>query len=182
MKAFDYLLQKMRIAQAAAYIQPNQKVLDIGSYDGSLFKQLASKNLHGTGVDPLADGKNHGAYQLVKGYFPDAFSGTERFHCITMLAVLEHIPPGEQQKLAKACHQFLEPKGLVIITVPSPMVDYILAVLRFFRIIDGMSLEEHYGFKTRDTLRIFASPDFKLVRHKTFQLGLNHLFVFEKVS
>jgi 2-polyprenyl-3-methyl-5-hydroxy-6-metoxy-1,4-benzoquinol methylase len=182
MKAFDYWLQKKRIAQAAAFINTGAHVLDIGSYDGALFKQLYDKNITGAGVDPLAKTAGYGHYRLVKGLFPQAFQPDELFDCITMLAVLEHIPVGEQPKLAQACHQHLKPKGRVIITVPAPQVDYILAVLRFLRIIDGMSLEEHYGFKTTDTPHIFSSPLFKLLSHKTFQFGLNHVFVFEKVS
>jgi hypothetical protein len=43
-----------------------------------------------------------------------------------------------------------------------------------------MSLEEHYGFEPDDTRRIFAEPGFKLIYHARFQLGLNHLFVFER--
>jgi hypothetical protein len=54
-----------------------------------------------------------------------------------------------------------------------------LNILEKFKLIDGMQLHEHYGFKPSDTENIFAK-DFKLVCKKTFQLGLNNLFVFEK--
>jgi 2-polyprenyl-3-methyl-5-hydroxy-6-metoxy-1,4-benzoquinol methylase len=124
MKAFDYLLQKQRIAQAAAFINTGAHVLDIGSYDGELFKQLQHKKITGIGVDPLAENTDAGNYSLVKGIFPDAFAPGEQFDCITMLAVIEHIPPQAQHKLAEACHQYLKPKGRVIITVPSPFVDF----------------------------------------------------------
>ncbi len=43
-----------------------------------------------------------------------------------------------------------------------------------------MSLEEHYGFEPGDTAVIFAGPRFRLLHHSRFQLGLNHLYVFEK--
>jgi SAM-dependent methyltransferase len=100
---------------------------------------------------------------------------------VTMLAVLEHIPPAEQIRIAAACARLLRPGGRVIITVPSPAVDHILAVLRRLRLIEGMSLEQHYGFAPADTVRIFAPPAFRLHRRETFQLGLNHLFIFERV-
>ena len=70
----------------------------------------------------------------------------------------------------------------MIITVPAKAVDHILAVLRWLRLIDGMSLEEHYGFEPADTARIFAAPGFKLLHRSKFQLGLNHLFVFERTD
>ncbi len=181
MKAFDYWLQKQRISQASRYIRQQDKVLDIGSYDGALFEQLKHLQLTGAGIDPLAQNENKGNYNLVKGLFPQALKTDEKFNCITMLAVLEHIPTDAQQVLAQNCFDYLMPQGRVIITVPSPLVDYVLTVLRFFRIIDGMSLEEHYGFKTEHTSHIFSSPNFRLLKHKTFQFGLNHLFVFEKV-
>ena len=46
--------------------------------------------------------------------------------------------------------------------------------------IDGMSVEEHYGFDPARTEAIFAPPDFRLVERRRFQLGLNNLYVFEK--
>ena len=43
-----------------------------------------------------------------------------------------------------------------------------------------MSLEQHYGFKPADTPGIFAPARFRLIARESFQLGLNHLFVFER--
>jgi hypothetical protein len=65
--------------------------------------------------------------------------------------------------------------------VPAKTVDHVLSALRFLRLIDGMSLEEHYGFEPGDTVRIFSPPAFRLLHHSRFQAGLNHLFVFEKI-
>lgn len=65
-------------------------------------------------------------------------------HC--MLAILEQIKPGDHVIMAKEIFNRLEPEGKLIITVPSPFVDVILDVLMFFKLIDGMETDEHYGF------------------------------------
>ncbi len=53
-------------------------------------------------------------------------------------------------------------------------------LLKRLRLIDGMSLEEHHGYDVGETTAIFGEPDFRLVRHRKFQLGLNNLFIFER--
>jgi hypothetical protein len=97
-----------------------------------------------------------------------------------MLATLEHIR--DKGPLSRECYRLLRPGGRVIITVPSLWVDEIIAVLRFLRLMDGMSLEEHHGFAPRTTPQIFARSGCALECWRRFQLGLNHLFVFRKPS
>ena len=81
-----------------------------------------------------------------------------------MLAVLEHIPPHEQPGLAAACARHLKPGGYVIITVPNPIVDRILSWLKFLKLIDGMSLEEHYGFEPSLVPGLFGVAGMRLVK------------------
>ena len=99
-----------------------------------------------------------------------------------MLAVLEHIPPEQQSRLAMECMRLLKPQGYLVITVPSPMVDPILDWLRFVRLIDGQALEEHYGFDPGQTPCIFSVESMILHKSKKFQLGLNNLYVFRKIK
>lgn len=117
--------------------------------------------------------------RLFPGSFPDdlpADVGT--FDAITMLAVLEHIPLERQAALAESCRRFLRDRGRLVISVPSALVDPILDGLKGLRLIDGMSLEEHFGFEVDSTPRIFGQ--FHLLKRERFQLGLNNLFVFER--
>lgn len=182
MKALDRYLQRVRISKARKFIQKNDTVLDIGSVDGVMFEALKGYISKGTGVDPTLTQVIQGPfYTLYPGYFPAACPIGDTYNAITLLAVLEHIPTGQQEELAKNCHAFLKEKGKLIITVPSPRVDDILEILLKLRLIEGMSLEEHYGYKPEDTERIFSAPLFKLIHKENFQLGLNHLFVFEKI-
>lgn len=181
MKPLDRLLQRWRIARAARHIPHGSRVLDVGCADGALFEQLRGRLGKGVGIDPdIERTVETEAYLLIAGRFPADLPGGAPFDVITMLAMLEHVPPQENAELARACAARLKPGGKLILTVPSPGVDRILDVLRAFRLVDGMSLEEHYGFETSCTPALFAHERFTLQRAEQFQLGLNNLFVFRR--
>lgn len=178
----DRLIQRARIAVALKHLQGRLHLIDVGAHEGELFRALGPRLSAGFGVEPLAPALvDEANFVIQPGYFP-AVRPTEAraWDAVTLLAVLEHIPPASQTELADACWELLKEGGRVVITVPSPAVDYILNALRALRLIDGMSLEEHYGFDPGDTLRIFAPPRFVLVHRSRFQFGLNNLYVFEK--
>jgi 2-polyprenyl-3-methyl-5-hydroxy-6-metoxy-1,4-benzoquinol methylase len=180
-KRIDRLLQRWRIAKAAAFLPKQARVLDIGSADGALFQQVDGLAAGCIGIDPTLqvdlDGKN---YRLIAGEFPRDMPSVPSFDAITMLAVLEHIPEAAYQDLIEGCRVFLKPGGRLIITVPSPAVDYVLKVLLTLRLADTMSIEQHHGYEVEKTAEIFGPPGFHLLHYHRFQLGLNHLFVFER--
>lgn len=180
MKWFDKYLQNVRISKARKYIKNGSIVLDIGSDDGKLFEQIKEIKF-GIGIDPnLNDNFETERYKLIKGFFPANCPDQYKFDVITMLAVLEHIPKSTQKTLPDSCDKILNTDGFIIITVPSKHVDYILTALKKIGLVDGMSLEEHYGFDASETKSIFPIDKFELVKHKKFQFGLNNLFVFRK--
>lgn len=181
MKTLDSIIQWLRIRKADQFIDPDSRLLDIGCADGAIFNQLSRKIREGIGIDPnIPESKEFGPYRLLRGKFPDALQNHEPFDAITLLAVLEHIPPTGQIELAKNVVHYLKPGGRLIITVPSAHVDKILNVLKFLGLIDGMSLEEHYGFDIRLVPSIFSVNGLKLIGEYKFQLGSNHLFVFQR--
>ena len=167
------------------FIAPGSKILDIGSTDGALFRRLGPTIGTGSlGVDPtLTRPLTVNGCELLPGYFPDAIPSTAgTFDVITLLAVLEHFPPPAYGALSTGCQQLLRPGGKLLITVPLPQVDTILAALQLFYLVDGMSLQEHHGYEVSQTPDIFPPPAFQLERRESFQLGLNHLFVFTRTS
>ena len=183
MKTLDRILQRWRISKTKPYIEQGARVLDIGCSKGELFKQLHDRIGCGVGVDDdLETAIRTENYELIPGHFPECKKIEKTFDVITMIAVLEHVPREHQSSMAKACAEHLKIGGLLIITTPAPLVDYILDGLKWMRLIDGMGLEEHFGFEPNETPGIFEPHGFKLLRTKTFQLGLNHLFVFQKAQ
>ena len=183
MTRLDLYLQRRRIAQAGSFLTQGARVLDIGSAEGALFEAVNFLIAGGLGIDPtLRQPVEREKYKLIPGFFPQDMPRVEPFDAVTMLAVLEHFPETAYAGLAEGCRRFLKPGGKVIITVPSPRVDRILAVLQKLRLVHGMSLEEHHGYEVRQTAEIFCPPHFRLVCHRTFQLGLNNLFVFERTA
>lgn len=181
MKYIDRVLQNWRIRRCRQFVPKPARVIDVGAFAGELFEALGDDLSEGFGVEPLIEQSTESEKWCIHpGYFPATSPPAGGWDAVTMLAVLEHIPRDQQAGLAQACHDLLKPGGRVIITVPSGAVDHILDLLRKLRLIDGMSLEEHFGFEPEETLQIFAEPRFKLLHRGRFQLGLNNLFVFER--
>lgn len=177
-KQGDSILQTWRIHKAAPYIPPSARVLDIGCGDGAMFRALGSRIASGVGIDTAAVPRDYGSFRFIQGYAPSALPEGDRYDAITLLAVLEHIPPAPQHELAAACFSLLHPRGRVVCTVPSPRVDSLIHLGQRLRVLDGIAHHEHDGFEPGDTVGLFTDSGFMLLRHRRFQLGLNHLFVF----
>ena len=162
MKLLDRALQHWRIHKAAKHLKMMTgpiRVLDIGAYDGTMFNAIGEKLTWGVGIDPLLiKGHRTERYELIAGYFPGALVGEMKnsFDLITMLAVIEHFPNDLLTKLSGYCFDYLKPDGKVIITVPSPMVDKIINILLFFRLIDGIDHEDHHGYDVGQTEHFFV--------------------------
>jgi 2-polyprenyl-3-methyl-5-hydroxy-6-metoxy-1,4-benzoquinol methylase len=181
MKKIDYLLQAERIRQAKKFII-GDSLLDIGCHFGELFESiLKERAISGEGIDGVLITKiEKQNYTLFPGYFPEDFKLNKKYDNITLLAVLEHIPLIKLEKYPDLLSNYLNPKGRVIVTIPSKKVDYILNILMFFRLIHGMDLEHHQDFERSLIKNIFTNNGFSLIKDKRFEFGLNILYVFEK--
>lgn len=181
MNGTDRVLQAMRISQALRWIPPESHLLDVGCADGALFRKATSRVKSGIGVDTeVPSGWPSGPYEFRHGPFPDVVQGEGPFDAVTMLAVIEHVPDDVRKDWVEAIPTLLKPGGRLIITVPAPLVDRILEVGIWLHILHGMDAESHHGFDPDQVPEEFGIPPLRLVRASRFELGLNHLFVFDR--
>jgi SAM-dependent methyltransferase len=164
--------------KAAAECQNSNSVLDIGCFEGEFLKKLP-KDVQYYGIDPEAPS----SATLVRGYFPADMPASLRerkFDVIVALAVVEHLETEQRIDFYQAARDMLTPGGKLVITIPGPFVDHILEVLAKLKLIDGMDLEHHHGASVADIENDAQLVGFATKKHKRFELGLNHLFVFSK--
>lgn len=175
MTPLDRLIQRIRIRKALPHIPKGGRLLDVGCADGSLIRAAAGRVRDAVGIDPDAPA----GMGLVRGSFPQDLRDRGPYDVIALLAVFEHVPDEERAAFVAACRDLLRAGGRVVMTVPAPLVDRIIDTLRRFRLVHGMDIEAHHGYRPEKTPAYFAASGMKLVTHERFELGLNHLFVFE---
>ena len=122
-KIFDPLANP-RHEVALKFLNPGQRLLDIGCWDGRLLDLINSKELYEElyGVDISQEAVEK---TKAKGYHAQAadlngdplpFSDSN-FDAVTLLAVLEHV--FDPYHLIREIHRVLRPGGLLVIDVPN---------------------------------------------------------------
>lgn len=180
MNGVDRYLRTLRIRAALPWIPSGGHVLDIGCGDGALFRAPDSPIGSGVGIDQVEGGEwVDRSFERRIGEFPDVVRAGESFDAVVLLAVIEHVSHDELTRWAAAIGGMLRPDGRLVITVPSPLVDHILVVGKKLRVLHGIATHQHHGFDPAQVPAIFAAGGLALTHHRRFELGLNHLFVFQ---
>ena len=185
MTPLDRFIQRLRVRAAMPHIPRGARVLDVGCADGHLLRALGPHAHDSVGIDteaPLAHDASAAGdrYRLIRGRFPDDLGAAGEFDVITMLAVFEHFPEADRPRVVDACRRLLRRGGRVVMTVPAPSVDRIVDMLVKLRLADGMDVDAHHGYDPDRTPGLFTG--FRVARHERFELGLNHLFVLERIA
>lgn len=184
MRRLDKFIRYLRVSKVLSEIDESETVIDLGGYDFYLLSKCKGKYHLGILIDPLAEDHEENGLISIKG---DLFYAIDKLQLqpnsvdvIFMLSVFEHLG-NERNKIISECRKLLKKGGKIILTIPHPMVDYILLLLKFGKLIDGMSLEQHDGYNQSLIHLQLNTNNFIKLKHKKFQLGLNNLYVFEKI-
>lgn len=184
MKILDKFIRFWRV-KVALKNQPKimDYVFDIGCDDGYLLQKLSHITKKQDGIDPRVNVSSISLNSEIKnGYFPSDIEDYQMqgtYDAIFALAVFEHFSEKDIQQSASVIFRMLSPRGRLIITVPHPVVDNLLNILMFLHLIEGQSLKEHHAFDPEKLLTLFSGT-LRLVKHETFQFGLNNIYVFER--
>jgi SAM-dependent methyltransferase len=176
---YVYLANLRFVLHLVAELEP-RSLLDVGCGDGRFLLEARRRfpRTELLGVDPsaraiaLARGMDpQGEYLCGKLDDPELDSRT--FDAITLLEVLEHIPPKELARFRGSLLRRLEPGGRVIVTVPSLNVPL---APKHYRHFDLAGLSDALGNELQLEQSRFLNRRSHLVR-VVDRLLTNHLYV-----
>ena len=105
------------------------------------------------------------------------------FDAVTMLAVFEHIEPGELVRIHKEIRRILKPGGRYIMTTPAFWTDPLLRLLAGLRLISDVSIREHKdNYRHGQIASVLEQAGFKesKMRFGYFELFMNSWCTAEK--
>lgn len=150
----------LRAVNANRYIEPRERLLDIGCGDGYFL--LRSKCVERYGLD-----KRSGDEVVDSLDFPSDY-----FDYVTMLAVIEHIE--HPKLLLKEIYRVLKPSGRLVLTTPKKQAEFLIRL--YAKDIE----KEHKAYYDSNSVSQLAGDLFYILENHTFLFGLNQIFCLEK--
>ncbi|MFA6392166.1 MAG: class I SAM-dependent methyltransferase [Patescibacteria group bacterium] len=98
------------------------------------------------------------------------------FDVVTMLAVFEHIEPGQLIKVISEIHRVLKPEGEYILTTPPKWTNELLKVLSLIKLVSKEEIEEHKKiYSPKEIRNILIQKGFNQTQIQTgyFELRMN---------
>ena len=175
----DHFIAKLRFRAAYPYIRAGSSVCDLGcGLDAAFLDYAGDKISHGVGLDDQVEDSVRGRWWRVRGNLGAPLPlESGQFDHVVMLAVLEHLP--DPEPVLREAYRILTPRGSLIMTWPSAMVDPILRVLHGLALVsDEMESDQHQKRIPVETLRAMLQRiGFKEFHNERFEVGLNNLMV-----
>ncbi len=181
----DNIIAGWRLKQVIGYVKIGDKVLDFGcGYQAYFLRQIKNTVSAGIGIDYDIENIKIGSnINLVKLRFIDKLPIGDNFlNKVFLLAVIEHIPLISVLPLLYELRRVLKKGGKIILTTPTPFGKKILEFLAFkLKIISAKEIRDHKKyFNYEDFREIAGKLNFKIVKYKTFQFGINSICMLEK--
>jgi len=177
-------LRFARFKKVIPHISGN-KLLDIGCDEGYIIPYLPK------GVEYLGIERDTNLLNKAKRKYPkynfiqmDVTTDTikqiepKSFDTILMIAVIEHM--AQPIDILDKLRSILNEKGRIIITSPAKKSHNLLVLLSRIGLARNDKHEHESYIDNAMVTRLFAPGKFKLMLHKTFQFGMNQLWVLEK--
>lgn len=182
----DRFIRRSRSRRIRSFLGPTDFVLDFGCGEENWFLRSASETIgFGIGIDPnlkldfdqnLLPENIQAKRSTIEGF---ASETCNRFDIITWLAVIEHFHEPEAESLLLTCASLLKPNGKIIFTTPTPFAKPILEFLAYkLHLISGEETRDHKTYYDEAGINyILERSGFSMLKHQTFQFGLNSLIV-----
>ncbi len=180
------ILRKLRIGRVLDEIRviPDCKLLDIGcGFNHTFLSTIAPHIAQGTGIDFKVPAVSFGNIRTIQARLDASLPFADHsFHAVTMLAVLEHLE--KPQEMLAEIGRVLQEDGRLVLTVPGKRAKPVLEFLAFkLGIISRAEIADHKKYYDLPELRHLgvAVGGFAIVKHRSFQLGMNNFCVMQKV-
>jgi SAM-dependent methyltransferase len=184
MKDKDGILSKFNRRQRYKKVLPfiGGDVLEIGCGAAEAYRHYGERMQSYTGIDKqsrfssiLKDGKIAAFYQAdidVCSLAPLL----DIYDCILMIALIEHLT-NHQFALTQAVHR-LRSKGVIVITTPTPLGNFVHRILGMFRLLNPCAWQDHFLIYNRRRFAMIAEKvGLKIKHYQKFQFGMNQLCI-----
>lgn len=134
----------------------------------------------GVGIDPFLREERRSGRVIGYRCSLDAFTKTGKradFDVVTMVAVIEHLPPAEARRTLEHVKALLRPGGVFVFSTPTPASKPVLEFLAFrLGVISRAEIEDHKVYYDRRMIEQLSDEvGMVLTHYKRFQFGFNSL-------
>lgn len=174
-------LRRRRLKAAIPHIRG--VVLDYGCGIGLLCGALRAENYVGVDIDDRVLKHAKRCYPKARFYHVNQMSEfrEEKFDSIVGLAVIEHLP--DPVAFLSDCQSRLRDNGRIILTTPSPLLDWAHGLGARVGLFAKESHNEHQSLMGHEALKSVAETvDLQLCHYRRFLLGANQLAILAKRS